>query len=75
MNEDTKPWLGMLGGLVFFTHQIGSFVGVYLGGYMRDVYGSFDVVWWLGVVLGIVAAILHWPIKEAPVERPAASAV
>ena len=65
--------LGMLGGLVFFTHQIGSFVGVYLGGYMRDVYGSFDVVWWLGVLLGIVAAILHWPIKEAPVERPAAS--
>ena len=63
--------LGMLGGLVFFTHQIGSFVGVYLGGYMRDVYGSFDTVWWMGVVLGVVAAILHWPIKEAPVERPA----
>ncbi|MEP0943539.1 MAG: MFS transporter [Rhizobiaceae bacterium] len=66
--------LGMLGGLVFFTHQVGSFAGVYLGGYMRDVYGSFDVVWWLGVALGLVAAVLHWPIKEAPVERPTVAA-
>lgn len=61
--------LGMLGGVVFFSHQIGSFLGVYFGGYLRDVYGSYDVVWWLGVALGIVAAIIHWPIKEAPVER------
>ncbi len=61
--------LGMLGGVVFFSHQIGSFLGVYLGGYLRDIYGSYDIVWWLGVVLGIVAAIIHWPIKEAPVKR------
>jgi len=61
--------LGMLGGVVFFSHQIGSFLGVYFGGYLRDVYGSYDVVWWLGVALGIVAAIIHWPIKEAAVER------
>lgn len=61
--------LGMLGGVVFFSHQIGSFLGVYYGGYLRDVYGSYDVVWWLGVALGLFAAIVHWPIKEAPVER------
>ncbi len=63
--------LGMLGGIVFFSHQIGSFLGVYYGGYLRDVYGSYDVVWWLGVALGIFAAIVHWPIQEKPVERPA----
>lgn len=62
--------LGMLGGIVFFSHQIGSFLGVYFGGYLRDVYGSYDVVWWLGVALGVAAAIIHWPIKEAPISRP-----
>ena len=61
--------LGMLAGVVFFSHQIGSFLGVYFGGYLRDIYGSFDVIWWLGVVLGLFAALVHWPIKEAPVER------
>ena len=65
--------LGMLGGVVFFSHQIGSFLGVYFGGYLRDVYGSYDVVWWLGVVLGIVAAIIHWPIKEEAIKRPVAA--
>ncbi|MGI9352270.1 MAG: MFS transporter [Rhizobiaceae bacterium] len=65
--------LGMLGGVVFFSHQIGSFLGVYIGGYLRDIYGSYDVVWWLGVALGIFAAIVHWPIQEKAVERPTAS--
>lgn len=65
--------LGLLGGIVFFSHQIGSFLGVYYGGYLRDVYGSYDVVWWLGVALGIFAAIVHWPIQEKPVERPVAA--
>ncbi len=64
--------LGMLGGIVFFSHQIGSFLGVYMGGYLRDVYGSYDIVWWLGVALGIVAAIIHWPIQEKSVERATA---
>ncbi len=62
--------LGLLGGIVFFSHQIGSFIGVYAGGYLRDTYGSYDVVWWLAVALGIVAAIVHWPIQEKAVIRP-----
>ena len=61
--------LGMLSGIVFFSHQIGSFLGVWLGGYLRDVTGSYDAVWWFGVVLGLFAAVLHWPIREAPVPR------
>ncbi|MEL6201608.1 MAG: MFS transporter [Pseudomonadota bacterium] len=62
-------YLGMLGGVVFFSHQIGSFLGVWLGGYLYDIYGTFDPVWWLGVALGIFAAIVHWPIRERGVDR------
>jgi len=61
--------LGMLGGVVFLSHQIGSFLGVWLGGYLYDQFGSYNPVWWLGVGLGIFAAIVHWPIQEKPVER------
>jgi len=62
-------YLGMLGGIVFFSHQLGSFLGVWMGGVLYDRTGSYDVVWWLGVVLGIFAAIVHWPIEEKPVKR------
>ncbi|RST82826.1 MFS transporter [Aquibium carbonis] len=66
--------LGLLGGLVFLSHQIGSFLGVWLGGYLYDLIGSYDTVWWLGVALSLFAAIVHWPIREAPVPRPALAA-
>lgn len=62
--------LGLLGGVVFFSHQIGSFLGVWLGGYLYDQFGSYDGVWWLGVALGLFAAVVHWPIKESAVQRP-----
>ena len=64
-------YLGLLGGIVFFSHQLGSFLGVWMGGVLYDATGSYDVVWWLGVALGIFAAIVHWPIREEPVQRPA----
>ena len=62
-------YLGMLGGIVFFSHQIGSFLGVWLGGVLYDANGSYDPVWWLGVALGVFAAIVHWPIEERAVPR------
>jgi MFS family permease len=67
-------YLGMLGGIVFLSHQFGSFMGVWLGGYLYDIYGSFEPVWWLGVILGIFAAFVHWPIQEKAIERPTAMA-
>jgi predicted MFS family arabinose efflux permease len=63
--------LSLLSGIVFFSHQIGSFLGVWLGGYLHDHLGSYDPVWWLGVALGVFAAIVHWPIAERPVRRAA----
>lgn len=67
--------LGMLGGMVFLSHQIGSFLGVWLGGELYDLMGSYDPVWWLGVALGLFAALVHLPIQERPVVRaqPAAA--
>ena len=63
--------LGLLGGVVFLSHQIGSFLGVWMGGYLYDKLGSYDLVWWLGVGMGLFAAVVHWPIREQPVARPA----
>lgn len=64
----------MLLGIVFLTHQLGSFTGAWLGGYLFDLTGSYDIVWWASVGLGIASAALHWPIDERPIHRPAAAA-
>lgn len=64
-------YMATLFGIVFFSHQVGAFIGVWLGGYLFDHLGSYDHVWWAGVGLGLVAAALHWPIVEKPVIRPA----
>jgi predicted MFS family arabinose efflux permease len=57
-------YMGMLYGLAFFSHQVGSFVGVWLGGYAFDVTGDYDLVWYLGILLGLASAAIHLPIKE-----------
>ena len=60
-------YMGTLVGIVFVSHQVGAFLGVWLGGRLYDQTGSYNAVWWLAVALGIFAAAVHWPIKEAPV--------
>ena len=62
-------YLGLLYGIVFLSHQIGSFFGAYLGGLFYDLYGSYDYAWYLAIALSIFAAIIHLPIKEQPVFR------
>ena len=62
-------YLGLLYGLVFLSHQIGSFFGAYLGGLFYDLYGSYDYAWYLAIALSIFAGLIHLPIKEQPVER------
>jgi len=61
--------LSMLGGFVFFSHQIGSFLGVWLGGLLYDQTGSYDVVWLLAIGLGVLAAMVNLPINEQPIRR------
>ena len=64
-------YMGTLYGIVFFSHQLGSFVGVWLGGRMYDAYGSYTAVWWIGVAVGAFSAIVHLPVKERPFTRAA----
>jgi predicted MFS family arabinose efflux permease len=62
-------YMATLFGIVFLSHQLGSFLGIWLGGRLFDTTGSYDVIWWTGVALGIGAAIVHWPIDEKPLAR------
>jgi len=62
-------WMATLFGFAFFSHQVGGFLGVWLGGLLFTTTGSYNVVWWLSVVLGIVSAIINLPIVEKPIER------
>ncbi len=59
-------YLGTLYGIVFFSHQLGSFMGVWLGGRMYDLTGDYSAVWWIGVGVGALSAIVHLPVREAP---------
>ncbi len=62
-------YMSMLYGIAFLSHQIGSFLGSWLGGRLFDMYGSYDLMWWICVILGFISAILHFPIIEKPVPR------
>jgi len=64
-------YMSMLGGIVFLSHQVGSFIGVWLGGRLYDATRSYDVVWWIAVALGVFAAIVNLPVRETAIVRPA----
>ncbi len=63
-------WLTMLAGFAFFSHQVGGFLGVWLGGVVFERTGSYDVIWWLAILLGLLSAVINLPIVEKPVARP-----
>ena len=67
-------YLAMLSGFTFFSHQIGSFLGAWLGGLLYDRTGSYDVVWWISIGLGIAACLINLPIDERAIRRPTAAA-
>jgi predicted MFS family arabinose efflux permease len=67
-------YMSMLGGFVFLSHQVGSFLGVWLGGRLYDATGSYDVVWWIAVGLGVFAALVNLPVREQAIARPGLAA-
>jgi MFS family permease len=67
-------YLSMLSGSVFLSHQFGSFFGVWLGGYLYDHTGSYDIVWYIAIALGVFAALVNLPVRESPIERSAVPA-
>ncbi len=64
-------YMGTLFSIVFFSHQVGSFLGVWMGGYLYDTTGSYMPVWWAGIIIGLLSALLHLPISERIVPVPA----
>jgi predicted MFS family arabinose efflux permease len=68
-------WLGTLAGFAFFSHQIGGFLGAWLGGLVFERTGSYDPVWWLSILLGIMSGLINLPIVEKPVVRVAPATV
>lgn len=67
-------YMGTLYGIVFLSHQIGGFLGVWLGGRMYDIYGDYTMVWWIGVGVGAFSAIVHLPVRESPLKERSAAA-
>ena len=66
-------YLTMLSGVVFFSHQLGSFCGAYFGGYLYDLTGSYQIVWGIAMALGVFAGLINLPIREEPLQRPASA--
>ena len=62
-------YVSTLSGIVFLCHQIGAFLGAYLGGYFFDLYGSYDYAWYIAIALSIFATLVHYPIDETPLVR------
>lgn len=62
-------YLSMLGGFIFLGHQVGSFLGVWLGGKLYDLTGSYDIVWYISIALGVMAALINLPVRETPIVR------
>ena len=62
-------YMSMLGGFVFFSHQVGSFLGAWLGGRLYDLTGNYDVVWGIAIALGVFAALANLPVREEPIPR------
>ena len=67
-------YMSMLGGFVFLSHQVGSFMGVWLGGKLYDMTGSYTIVWWLAVGLSVMATLANLPVRETAIARPQAQA-
>jgi MFS family permease len=65
-------YMSMLGGFVFLSHQVGSFMGAWLGGKLYDATGNYMLMWWIAVLLGVFAALINLPVREAPIHRPQA---
>jgi predicted MFS family arabinose efflux permease len=68
-----ERWLAMLLGVAFVSHQLGGFLGVWLGGFLFERTGSYDVVWWLAILFGLLSAAINLPIVEKPVQRLASA--
>ena len=64
--------MSMLSGFIFFSHQVGSFMGVWLGGFLYDRTGSYDIVWYIAIALGVLAALVNLPVRETPIQRAGA---
>ena len=67
-SKRVQTWIDLFG-FVFFSHQVGSFLGLWTAGRLFDLTKSYDTMWWLSVALGLFAAAMHWPIRERPVAR------
>jgi MFS family permease len=65
-------YMGTLYGIVFMSHQVGSFLGVWMGGEFHDMFGSYVTVWWVGIGVGLLSALVHLPVRERPAPVAAA---